>query len=272
MQPSTSFELDQATREQIAERLGRLYGEAGANLARQLFDELGRYVQRLPRAPLRSWDQTDLVLITYGDQVQRERETPLASLHQFLNQQGIDELLSTIHLLPFFPFSSDDGFSVIDYLAVDPALGDWEDVARLNGDFLLAFDLVLNHVSRQSDWFARYQRSEEPYLRFFLEVDPAEDLSAVTRPRSLPLLTPVDTDRGLRHLWTTFSADQIDLNFAEPEVLVAMLKVLLDYVTRGAQIIRLDAIAFLWKEIGTSCVHLWQTHEVVKLMRDILGA
>jgi len=140
----------------------------------------------------------------------------------------------------------------------------------LNERVDLMFDLVLNHVSQRSGWFEDYLSGVEPFSRYFIEVDPSQDLSAVTRPRSLPLLTPFETNRGTRHLWTTFSADQIDLNFAEPDVLIEMLDILLLYVEQGARFVRLDAIAYLWKEIGTNCIHLSQTHEVVKLMRDVL--
>ena len=93
----------------------------------------------------------------------------------------------------------------------------------------------------------------------------------MTRPRSLPLLSEFETSRGRRHVWTTFSADQVDLNFAEPEVLREMTEVLLQYVQQGARIIRLDAIAYLWKQIGTSCIHLPQTHAVVKFLRELLA-
>ena len=141
----------------------------------------------------------------------------------------------------------------------------------LAGQVDLMFDLVLNHVSRRSQWFQRYLEGSSPYDRYFIEVDPQADVSQVTRPRSLPLLTPVQTARGERHVWTTFSADQMDLNFAEPAVLLEMLDLLLFYAAEGARIIRLDAIAYLWKKIGTSCIHLPQTHEVVKLMRSVLA-
>ena len=153
-----------------------------------------------------------------------------------------------------------------------PHTGSWEDVQRLGQHFDLMFDLVLNHVSQYSRWFQDYLVGQSPYDRFFIECDPSWELSRVTRPRSLPLLTKFSTSRGPRHLWTTFSPDQIDLNYGEPAVLLEMLSVLLEYVRRGARIIRLDAIAYLWKEVGTSCIHLPQTHEVVKLLRDVLQA
>ncbi|MCA9257736.1 MAG: sugar phosphorylase, partial [Planctomycetales bacterium] len=219
-----------------------------------------------------AWNESDVALITYGDMVREEGCSPLAALKRLLLDCRADEFLSAVHILPFFPYSSDDGFSVIDYRQVDPELGDWDDVAQLGDCFRLGFDLVLNHISQQSEWFSGYLRGEEPYVRYFVECDPELDLRDVVRPRSLPLLTPFETSRGQRWLWTTFSADQLDLNYAEADVMAEMLDVLLDYLRRGAGIVRLDAVAFLWKEAGTRCLHLPKTHEAVKLMRDVLEA
>jgi sucrose phosphorylase len=217
--------------------------------------------------------QQDAILITYGDQIgEPGGETPpLQTLAGFLDVE-LAGSISGVHILPCFPYSSDDGFSVVDYTQIDPALGDWADVARLGRRYRLMFDFVANHISQHSAWFQAYRRGEPPFDRFFIEVDPSVDLAQVVRPRALPLLTPVETTQGLRHVWTTFSADQIDLDYANPDVLLAMTGVLLYYVAHGAQIIRLDAIAYLWKEIGTSCIHRPQTHAVVKLWRAVLDA
>ncbi len=195
-------------------------------------------------------------------------EAPLATLRETLKRLALP--VSGLHLLPFFPYSSDDGFSVIDYRQVDPALGDWEDVRALGADFRVMFDGVFNHISAESAWFQAFLRGEAPYTDYFITVDPSADLSQVTRPRALPLLTPFETADGRADVWTTFSADQIDLNYANPDVLIAMIEVLLFYVEQGAQLIRLDAIAFLWKEIGTTCIHLPQTHLIIQLLRDVL--
>jgi sucrose phosphorylase len=213
--------------------------------------------------------ERDAILITYGDQVRRAGEMPLATLHDVLSQTA-QAIINTVHLLPFYPFSSDDGFSVIDYFAVDPALGSWADIHRLRQDFRLMFDAVFNHVSVRSEWFQAFLRGEPPYDSYFIAVDPNTDLSQVRRPRALPLLTPFETAHGTQHVWTTFSDDQIDLNVGNPEVLLELVRALLFYVEQGADLIRLDAIAFLWKTIGTSCIHLEQTHLVIQLMRDIL--
>jgi sucrose phosphorylase len=267
--------------------LAFLYGEEQAaqvwpDFAALLAGFSARTADPRPVAPRLSQD--DAVLITYGDQIRvgsgeegREGKEgngeapPLRALADFVDA-ALSGCISGVHILPCFPFSSDDGFSVIDYTQIDPALGNWGDVARLGRRYRLMFDFVANHISQHSAWFQAYRRCEAPCDGFFIEVDPATDLSQVVRPRALPLLTPVETSRGLRHVWTTFSADQIDLNYANPAVLLAMTGVLLHYVAHGAEIIRLDAIAYLWKGIGTSCIHLPQTHAVVKLWRAALDA
>jgi sucrose phosphorylase len=193
----------------------------------------------------------------------------LQTLANFLHTY-LQDTISTVHLLPFYPYSSDDGFSVIDYRAVDPALGTWADVEEIGRDFRLMFDAVVNHISAQSEWFQRYLRDDPRYREFFLTINPTTDLSAVFRPRTLPLLTEMKTEAGMKHVWTTFSADQVDLNYANPEVLLEIIALLLFYVAQGAGIIRLDAIAFLWKEPGTNCIHRPQTHAIIQLFRAVL--
>lgn len=220
----------------------------------------------------RPWDQRDVVLITYADQVRSPGMSPLAALDDFLRETGMEKLFTTIHLLPFFPYSSDDGFSVIDYRQVNAAVGTWSDIHKLGRRHRLMFDLVLNHVSRQSRYFQLYQQGRDPYARFFLEKQAGADYRQVVRPRTTPLFTPVETVRGLREVWTTFSADQVDWNYQEPAVLLEMIDILLFYLLQGAEVIRLDAIAYLWKQPGTSCIHLPQTHMVVKIFRDLVEA
>ncbi len=256
------------TFEPIRTKLVALYGAARAPLILDRLLELIGSTQSSPRAPL-PLSERDVILITYGDQVRRQGEKPLATLHDFL-QKTVQGNINTVHILPFYPYSSDDGFSVIDYYAVDPALGDWGDIHNLHHDFRLMFDAVFNHVSAQSAWFQAFLRGEPPYQDYFITVDPSTDLSQVRRPRALPLLTRFETARGLQHVWTTFSDDQIDLNAGNPDVLLELVRILLFYVRQGADLIRLDAIAYLWKTIGTSCIHLEQTHLVIQLMRDIL--
>ena len=254
----------------ILGRLQRLYGNEAASVAgrlqRLIDDHLG---QVRNDTPTRTWDERDAVLITYGDSIQASGQQPLQSLKAFVNDH-LQGAVNTIHVLPFFPYSSDDGFSVIDYREVDEALGDWDDIHALGERFDLMIDLVLNHCSRCSLWFSDYIADVAPYNRYFVEAEPDDNLLPVFRPRSTPLLWKVRTPRGNRHVWGTFSDDQMDLNYRNPDVLLEMIDVLLFYVRAGMRIVRLDAVAYLWKQIGTACVHLPETHELVKLFRDVL--
>ncbi len=254
----------------IQSLLTGIYGEEKGSLALKKIIPL---IEKFPAKKGRVKDyfsQDDVVLITYGDSLNKNAEAPLKTLHSFANKY-LKDVFSAIHILPFFPYSSDDGFSIIDFLSVNPELGSWKDIEALGNDFQLMFDLVLNHISAKSRWFEQYLKEERGFEDFAIEVEPSTDLSGVTRPRSLPLLTGFKKRSGKAvNVWTTFSADQIDLNYKSIDVLEKMVEALLCYVTRGATILRLDAIAYLWKEIGTNCVHLRQTHDMVKLFRRIL--
>ncbi|MFO7971517.1 MAG: sugar phosphorylase [Desulfobacterales bacterium] len=251
--------------------LKKIYGAKTGKLA---FNNILPIIERFPPRKGREkgyFSQEDVFLITYGDTLKKKGERPLETLYEFAVRQFKD-VFSTIHILPFFPYSSDDGFSVMDFFTVNPELGTWEDIRRLGRDFQLMFDLVLNHVSAKSMWFQNYLAEKPNYEDFAIEVDPSADLSLVTRPRSSPLLTRFKkTSDETVFVWTTFSADQIDLNYKSLEVLKQMVKALLFYVEQGATSIRLDAVAYIWKEIGTTCIHLPQAHQVVQLFRSILN-
>lgn len=217
----------------------------------------------------KKWNQADVVLITYADQFSSPNEKTLVTFKRFYDKY-LAGIFPIVHFLPFYPWSSDDGFSVKDYHQVEPLYGDWKDIGQIKKSSRLMFDFVCNHISAQSEWFQGYLKGRPEYEDFFISVDPDTDLSAVTRPRALPLLTPFTLANGeVKHIWTTFSADQIDLNFANPCVLLAMVDVLLDYLEKGADYIRLDAVGFMWKTPGTSCIHLEKTHLLVKLFRAI---
>ena len=213
--------------------------------------------------------ERDSIFITYGDQLQSAGEKPLQTLGAFCNRY-LKGVVSGIHFLPFYPWTSDDGFSVADYRKVDSALGDWEDISAIQDHFRLMFDAVINHASSQHEWFQAFLRDDPQYRDYFIVVEGNPDLSQVVRPRALPLLTTFDTSSGPKQVWTTFSADQVDLNFRNPDVLLEIIDTLLFYVAHGAQFIRLDAIAYMWKEIGTSCIHLPQTHRIIRLFRSVL--
>lgn len=253
--------------DQIRARLERLYSPEDAGRCWRALEPL--LLTAAPGSPPELWNQEDAFLITYGDSVLEEGVPPLESLTRFVRTY-LGDAIRLVHILPFCPYTSDDGFSISDYDAVRPDLGGWEHIADLAGSHDLMFDLVLNHCSASHEWFQQFLRCEEPGKDFFHAVDPSLDLSQTVRPRTHPLLTPYETAEGTKHVWTTFSADQVDLNFSNPDVLLAFLEIMMRYVRQGARMIRLDAIAFLWKEPGTTSLHLPQTHEVVKLMRDVL--
>lgn len=238
----------------------------------RLIEDFSRSHPELTRdAAASQLSERDAILITYGDQFQSPRQSPLLTLKVFLDEY-LPLLISGVHILPFFPYSSDDGFSVIDYRQVDPSLGSWEDILALRSSYRLMFDDVINHISRESEWFQRFISGDPEVQDDFIVVSPEQDLSSVVRPRTLPLLTPVTTRQGTVYVWTTFSSDQIDLNYGNPGVLLKMVDLLLFYAAHGADLIRLDAVAYLCKEIGTTCIHLPQTHAVVKLFRAVLDA
>lgn len=245
---------------------GESFSEAHLKVLLEKIDNAGSVITGKRKA---GWDEKDIVLITYADQFSAPGEKALPVFTRFYNE-WLSRSFSHVHLLPFYPWSSDDGFSVIDYHEVAPETGSWRDVAELKKSASLMFDFVCNHMSAKSKWFENYINQMPGYEDFFISVDPETDLSAVTRPRALPLLTPFTLhDGSVRHLWTTFSEDQIDLNFASPEVLIAMVDVLLHYLMEGARYIRLDAVGFMWKIPGTNCIHLEQTHRLIQLFRAI---
>lgn len=254
----------------IKKLINHIYGESFSEAHfKVLLTKLEQAAVDITEKRKSGWDEKDVVLITYADQFSAKGEKALPVFTRFYNE-WLARTFSHVHLLPFYPWSSDDGFSVIDYHNVAPETGTWQDVADLKQSASLMFDFVCNHMSAKSEWFANYLAQKPGYEDFFIAVDPETDLSAVTRPRALPLLTPFTLhDGSVRHLWTTFSDDQIDLNFASPQVLIAMVDVLLHYLAEGARYIRLDAVGFMWKIPGTSCIHLEQTHCLIQLFRAI---
>lgn len=216
-----------------------------------------------------SWNERDIALITYGDSVLKKGEKPLATLSAFIDKH-LAEMVTIVHILPFFPWTSDDGFAVSDYLAVNSELGDWPDVESLAMKYRVMSDLVVNHCSSSHEWFRQYEKGQEPGRGFFIEASPADDLSRVIRPRVSPLLRPTQTHDGTKHVWCTFGHDQIDLNFRNPDLLVEMVGIIRAQLDHGIGVFRLDAVAFIWKEIGTNCINLPQTHEIIRLFRTLI--
>ena len=260
---------------EVFDHLAFLYGEERApSLTERLLALLDRFRQDHHELHEKAGEdrisERDAILITYGDMIQEPGKAHLQVLAEFL-EQYVSEAISTVHILPFYPFSSDDGFSVIDYRQVNPSIGTWEEISRIGRNFRLMFDAVINHTSAQSEWFQGFLRDDPRYTDYFTVIDPGIDLSSVFRPRSSPLLTPVRTPSGEKLVWTTFSADQVDLNFRSPDLLIEIIETLLYYIDQGAEFLRLDAVTFLWKEIGTSSANLPQTHRIIQLLRTVLN-
>jgi len=225
--------------------------------------------------PKERFTEEDVVLITYGDLIQEEGVSPLATLSKFCGIH-LGQAINTLHILPFFPYTTDKGFAIVDFETVDPRLGTWEDIEDLETRYKLMFDGVINHVSSKSRWFQRFLDGTPHYKNFFISYNSYDDLnpqerSLIFRPRTSDVLTKFHTVNGVKYVWTTFSGDQIDLNYQNPEVLIRMIEILLLYVCKGADIIRLDAITYLWANPGTPCINLEQTHTIIKIFNDILN-
>ncbi|WP_251862227.1 sugar phosphorylase [Clostridium sp. Marseille-Q2269] len=223
----------------------------------------------------KQWEKADKItekniyLITYGDSIYEKHKNTLRALNKFLKEQ-VEDSITDVHLLPMFEYTSDDGFSVVDYKKIDEKLGHWQDIDDLSKNYRLMFDFVANHISKSSEWFKGYINDEQKYKNFFIPYDENFDTSKVVRPRTSPLFHKYKGKNGEKTAWTTFSQDQVDINISHFPVLVEMTNIILMYANRGATSIRLDAIGFLWKESGTSCMHLKRTHEIIKLWRCIL--
>ena len=266
-----------AEKKRIMEKLRLLYGQSRA---RKCYGELERimkvyYAHKTPEMitddrafnPSERFTEKDIILITYGDVIRSEGESPLRTLVDCLKHYA-QLSVSTIHILPFFPYSSDRGFSIIDYEEVDPNLGTWDEIEELSLNFRLMFDGVFNHISSKSRWFQEFLNGNPKYRDFFIKFStqnaiPDDYLTLILRPRTSDLLTGFDTIQGRHYVWTTFSRDQIDLNFRNEEVLLDIVEILLYYVRRGADLLRLDAVTYLWAELGTSCALLRETHALV---------
>ncbi len=253
----------------IAEHLQVLYPHAAsAELEQQIAASFERRLHGVRPLP-RPWSERDTLLITYADTLTQSGEPPLRTLAGFLDRR-LRDVFSAVHLLPYFPYTSDDGFAVSAYREVRPDLGTWADVEHIAGHFDLMTDLVLNHCSRQHPLAQRMFAGDAAAQAWFHLVPLDADTSAVVRPRATPLLTPLPDDSQGRGVWTTFGEDQLDFNYANPEVLLELVDVIAQYIAGGTRLLRLDAVAYLWKSLGTSSIHLPQTHRMVRLLRAIL--
>lgn len=258
--------------EKIATHLEKIYtSKQDLDQANQLFTDLLEKYATKEFTENPAIDQSNAYLITYGDSFQHGNEKGLKVLREVV-QTYLDDSITDVHLLPMFPFTSDDGFSVTDYLTINPALGDWDDIKKLAQKKRLMYDFVANHMSAKSEWFKKFLNNDIGFEQSFVEYQEEFDTTNVTRPRTSPLFHEYSTDKGeKKKVWTTFSDDQVDVNPKDPIMLARLSEVLLEYTFRGASSIRLDAIGFLWKDSGTTCMHLPKTHEIVKMWRTLLN-
>ncbi len=216
------------------------------------------------------WSEKTTVLITYANSITNTNNmSPLSSLQKFVSSK-CQQFIDTVHILPFFPSSSDDGFAVKDYYNIDNEFGDWKDIINISKSFRVMADVVINHGSSEGVWFKNFIKGEGRGHDYFLSFDNTFDITEVVRPRTSPLLNTFDTHDGTRYLWCTFSKDQVDYNFNNPKVINEFVEIILYYLKMGITIFRFDAVAFLWKRIGTSCMNLEKTHEIIRLFRTII--
>ncbi|MEC8859858.1 MAG: alpha-amylase family glycosyl hydrolase [Pseudomonadota bacterium] len=265
--------------QRVVNHLTHIYAELSSEaieaVARQLLEEM-----RLPPEASQSarrpghWSERDSYLICYADNVLPDADTPaphtpLQALRSFLDTH-LRGAITGVHILPFFPWSSDDGFAVKEYTEVDAAVGSWQDIEDIAAHFRLMADLVINHCSSEHPWFRNFVAGTDPGADYFFCASPELDLSEVIRPRTSDLLRPTETADGLKHVWCTFGHDQVDFDFSNPKVLVEFARIVRLYLDRKVSVFRLDAVAFIWKEIGTVCLNLEQTHEIVRLLRALI--
>lgn len=222
-----------------------------------------------PPAHRNLWSSQDIALITYGDSVVTEGTAPLQVLGEVIARY-FTSIITWVHVLPFHPWTSDDGFAVMDYSSVNESLGDWGDITALSESYRVMADVVLNHCSSRSAWFENFRQGCDPGAHYFYVPESDFDTSSVVRPRTSPLLMPIDTVNGQRLVWCTFSADQVDFDFRNPAVLEEFLRIIRQQLDAGVRLFRLDAVAFIWKASGTTCVNQPQTHAIVRLLRTLV--
>ncbi len=283
----TPYHLPEEMRKRMTEKLKFLYGEARAHACMKELERIMKVYYAFKTPEMIEWESTiqpserfterDVILITYPDQIVGDKPEPPLQMLLDVATRHLKGVFNTIHILPSYPYSSDRGFAVIDYEQVEPKFGTWDDIKNIKREFHLMFDAVINHVSSKSRWFQEFLYQNPDYVGYFTSYDtkdtiPAEELNRIVRPRTSPVLTAFNTVYGTKYVWTTFSPDQIDLNYTNPKVLQRMVEILLYYVRRGADLLRLDAVTYLWCELGTVCAHIAQTHTIIKLLRDVMDA
>ncbi|NHL28789.1 alpha-amylase, partial [Clostridium botulinum] len=254
----------------VIDKIKFIYGE---NYKEEYKEEFDKLVSKWENEEFNKADEVsekNVYLITYGDSIYEEGVPAIQTLNKFLKEE-VKDTITDVHILPMFTYTSDDGFSVVDYMEIDKNLGSWEDIKTLSKDYRLMYDFVANHISKSSSWFKGYLNNEKKYEEYFIKEDESFDTKNVVRPRTSPLFHEYEGKDGVKTAWTTFSEDQIDVNIKHFPLFIEMTDILLNYAKNGATSIRLDAIGFLWKKSGTSCMHLPETHKIIEIWRLLLN-
>lgn len=242
-------------------------------ISNQLLQILDNFSEKSAYEEIRDkekWNQSHSVLITYADSIYKNGEATLITLRKLLSKH-FGSLSKVVHILPFLKSTSDGGFAVSSYDSLEEKFGDWDDLKSISKNHDLMADLVLNHVSSSHPWVQQFIKSQEPGISNVYSPKQNLDWSNVVRPRSSSLFSQINTDDGPKQVWTTFGPDQIDLNWHNPKMTLEFLNLIINYLSNGIKWLRLDAVGFIWKESGTTCLHLPKAHSIVKLLRVLLN-
>ena len=237
------------------------------NFENEIIKIIKNFNKKNPKRKKNISEKTSLI-ICYGDSIYSNKKKSIKVFKTFF-QKKLEKYFNTIHFLPFYPSSSDSGFSVKDHYKIDNKLGNWSDIKKISKSNDIMADMVINHSSARGLWFRNFLKSKKPGKDYFLTVDSKFDTSKVIRPRDHKLLKVINIFNKKEYLWRTFSEDQIDLDFKNPSVLLRFIKIMIYLIQNGVTVLRLDAIAYLWKENSTKCINLKQTHQIIKLLRII---
>ncbi|MGD8356862.1 MAG: alpha-amylase family glycosyl hydrolase [Lysobacterales bacterium] len=201
----------------------------------------------------------------------------VASRINYLQELGVNML----HVMPILkcpPGASDGGYAVSDFRNVDERVGSLEDVRELarklrQREMLLTLDVVVNHVSDQHEWAELAREGHEKYQDYFYVFQDREipDMFEETMPEIFPETSPGNftwDEKMGKWVMTVFNHYQWDLNYSNPAVFIEMLDILLFWANQGADILRLDAVAFLWKKLGTTCQNEREAHLILQLLKD----
>ena len=263
--------LSQINKRKISFKLNQIYNFLPKNEIDLIAEEISQIINHFNRNnKKKNWfvSEKTTMVICYGDSIYSKNKKHLKTFQAFFNKK-LNKFIDTIHFLPFYPSSSDSGFAVKDHYKIDSKFGNWLNIKNFSSKAHIMADMVINHASARGLWFKNFLKEKKPGKDYFLLINSKFNASKVVRPRDHKLLKEIKIFKKKEYLWRTFSDDQIDLNFKNPKVLLRFIKIMLNLIKNGVTIFRLDAIAYLWKESGTKCINLKQTHEIVKVLRIV---